>query len=453
MRRTIRLALVAATLATATTGFAGRQEAPVDLSQLQAPLYAVEGDAFVRHNGDRYCNRPLYCDHTYAVALGGDKPVAMVGDAKSILGNLMFALVRQNRGTWLQNASDITSKYRPGRMEWIVQDAAWGRTTIHLEVVPAAQGAGMIARVAVENSLPGDLLLWASGGFSNEKGGILGTMDMTSQTVKYMLGGFAAADCEHNLVQAQGNSWTLQTATGRSQNAALGSCSAETKTVVADAGAWQDPVALLASRGNALPIACGTVALAGHQAVYWGLGGSPAEGVPTRKPLAEEFATGMRRVTAIEQQVVVETPDPWLNAAVGASVIANDAHFRDGIYTHSGMRWGVPLLGWRTVYGGTVFGWHDDVKTDARNFIRHQITESDHTAAHADPQGLAVQPGAGLAHVRQRPHRSSPPASLRHAKPVLRSGPTCVALDRRSGTGKTPASVAGFALRIYQGLL
>jgi len=387
MKRTIRLVLVAATLVTmATTGFAGRQENPVDLAQLQTPVYMVEGDAFVRHNGDRYGNRPLYCNHTYAVALGGDKPVAMVGDAKSILGNLMFALIRQNRGTWLQNASDITSKYRPGRMEWIVKDAAWGGTTIHLEVVPAARGAGMIARVEVENLLPGDRLLWASGGFKNEKRGIMWTMDMTSQTVKYMLGGFAPADCEQNLVQAQGNSWTLQTATGKSASPAVGECSAETKIVVADAGAWKDPVALLASRGNAQPIACGAVALADHQEMYWGLSSSPVEGVPMRKSLAEEFAAGMQRVTEIEQQVVVDTPDPWLNAAVGASVIANDAHFRDGIYTHSGMRWGVPLLGWRTVYGGTVFGWHDNVKIDARTFISHQITESDHAVARADPK-------------------------------------------------------------------
>ncbi len=387
MKQTIRLTLVAATLAaTATTGFAGRQENPVDLSQLQAPLYTVEGDAFVRHNGDRYCNRPLYCNHIYAVALGGDKPFAMVGDAKLFLGNLMFALVRQGQGTWLQHASDITSKYRPGRMEWIVKDAAWGATTIHFEVVPAAQGAGLVARVRVDNSLPGDKLLWASGGFSGEKGDILWTMDMTSQNVKYMLRGFAATDCENNKVQAHGNSWTLQAATGRSKNMAVGTCSADTKVMVADAGVWKDPITLLASQGKALPIACGTVALAGQQDVYWGLCSSQADGVPAQKALAEEFAAGLQRVTDIEKQVVVETPDPWLNAAVGASVNANDAHFRDGIYTHSGMRWGVPLLGWRTVYGGTVFGWHDNVKTDAQHFISHQITESGQTNAHADPK-------------------------------------------------------------------
>jgi hypothetical protein len=387
MLQKIKIALMVATLAvTAATAFAGRQENPVDLSKLDIPIYTVEGDAFVRHNGDRYCNRPLYCNHTYAVAFGGDKPYTMVGDAKSFLGNLMFALVRQGQGKWLQNASDITSKYRPGRMEWLVKDTTWGTTTIHLEVVPAAEGAGLIARVRVENALPGDTLLWASGGFSNEKGSILWTMDMTSQNVKYILRGFDATDCENNKVLAQGGSWTLQAATGKSSASATGTCSTDTKSIVADAGAWKDPVALLASHGKDLPIACGTVALADNQDVYWGLRSSQTENAAAQKPLAEEFAAGMQRVTDVEKQVVVETPDPWLNAAVGASVNANDAHFRDGIYTHSGMRWGVALLGWRTVYGGTVFGWHDNVKTDAKNFISQQITESDKTTAHADPK-------------------------------------------------------------------
>jgi len=386
MTQTRPLVLTAVILAaTAATGFAGRQEQPIDLSKLDTPLYTVEGDAFVRHNGDRYCNRPLYCNHTYAVALGGDKPYAMVGDGKAFLGNLMFALVRQGQGKWLHNATDITSKYRPGRMEWIVKDAAWGATTIHLEVVPAAQGAGMVARVRVENVLPGDTLLWASGGFHYEKASILMTMDMTSQPMAYIMRGFQATDCANNQVQAQGNSWTLQTTIAeKSKTLAVGTCSADTKIVFADAGAWENPVALLSSHGKKLPIACGTVALADNQDVYWALGNS--QDISALKSVAEQFAAGMQRVTDIEKRVVVETPDPWLNAAVGASANANDATFRAGIYTHSGMRWGVPLLGWRTVYGGTVFGWHDNVKTDARNFISRQITESAKPSAHADPK-------------------------------------------------------------------
>jgi hypothetical protein len=93
----------------------------------------------------------------------------------------------------------------------------------------------------------------------------------------------------------------------------------------------------------------------------------------------------MQREEAIENRVVVNTPDSWLNAAVGASAIVTDAVFRDGIYTHSGMRWATPLLGWRTVFGGTVFGAHDNVKTDAKLFIAKQIKDSNNTEPKADP--------------------------------------------------------------------
>jgi len=38
---------------------------------------------------------------------------------------------------------------------------------------------------------------------------------------------------------------------------------------------------------------------------------------------------------------------------------------------------GVPLLGWRTQFGGTVFGWHDRVLTEAKLCLAKQITNSD----------------------------------------------------------------------------
>ncbi len=386
MIQRIRFTLIAAALAATTTiGYAGRQETPIDLAELQTPLYTVKGDAIMRHNGDRFCNRPLYCNHIYAAALGGDKPTAMVGNKKSFLGNLMFALIRQGSGKWLQDASDITSIYRPGRMEWVVTDASWGGTIVHLEVVPAAHGAGMIARARLENGQPGDKLLWASGGFSNDNGSILWTMDMTSLKVKYLLTGFQATDCVKNKVQAQGKSWTLQEAGSAEQS--FGICSEETNTVVADANAWKDPVALLASQGKELPMACGTVSPKGDREIYWYLHDSAKDESGAKTP-AEEFAAAMQREVTLENVVTVDTPDPWLNAEVGASVNAIDAVYREGIYTHSAMRWATALLGWRTLFGGTVYGWHDNVKTDAATFISAQITDSDRTVPHADPKTL-----------------------------------------------------------------
>jgi hypothetical protein len=367
-------------IAAAGTAFAGRQ-GPFDLSALQTPIYTVEGDAFVRHNGGSYCNRSLYCNHIYAAAFGGDRPYVELGSAKAILGNMMFALVRNGRGTWLQNASDITSKYRPGRMEWIIKDAGWGGTIIHLEAVPAANGPGVATHIRAENTLAGDTLVWASGEAHAIRQNILWEYDVTSQKTDLMQRGFVPADCEGNVATVNGASWTLQAADGKSP-LTTGSCSEAATMVIADASKWQEPVSLLGSTAAAEPIACGSLSLASNQDLYWSLLGKGAE--ENRSP-AEVFAAGMQREQEIENQVVVNTPDPWLNAAVGASANVTDAVFRDGIYTHSGMRWAKALLGWRTVFGGTVFGSHDNVKTDARIFISKQIKDSPNTTAKADP--------------------------------------------------------------------
>jgi hypothetical protein len=385
MLRYKSLPLIAATLAaTALPLLAGRQER-IDLTTLETPIYTVDGDAFVGHNGGKYCNRPLYCNHLVAVAFGGDKPYTMVGSMKTILGNLMFALVRDGKGKWLQNASDITSKYRPGRMEWIVKDDSWGATIIHLEVVPTAEGPGVVTHVRLENAMPGDSVVWASGAAIAGRQSVLWEYDMTSQKVAYMDRGFAPDYCAQNVVQAQGDAWTVQT--GSSGPIATGHCSEATTVAVADAGAWEDPVALLASHGASQPIACGSVSVASNQDVYWCLRGPLEAGVTEQSP-TDEFSAGMQRVQTIEKQVVVDTPDPWLNAAVGASTSVIDGVFRGGIYTHAGMRWGNPLLGWRTLFGGTVYGAHDNVKADATTCIAKQLATSDKTAAHADPATL-----------------------------------------------------------------
>jgi len=366
--------------AIAAAAFAGRQ-GRVDLRTLQTPVYTVEGDAFVRHNGDRYCNRPLYCNHVFAIVLAGDKPYLQLGNQKDILGDMMFALVRNGHGTWLQNASDVTSKYRPGRMEWIIKDAGWGATVIHLEAAPAAHGAGLVAHVSAENALPGDTLVWASGGAVAGRQSVLWEYDMTSQNTDLIRRGFVPGDCSKNVVTANGNSWTVQGG-GDNMPVATGSCSVATTMVVADASKWEDPAALGASGGGGEPIACGSVPLSSNHDIYWSLLGPGADGAGAP---GDAFAAGMQRVEAISNAVVVETPDSWLNAAVGASAIAMDAVFRDGIYTHSGMRWGTPLLGWRTVFGATAFGAHENVKTDAKLFIAKQIKDSNFTEAKADP--------------------------------------------------------------------
>jgi hypothetical protein len=367
----------------------------VDLDTLRQPTYRVEGDAFVRHNGERMNNRPLYCNQIPAIVVAGDRPLVRFGSGAVQNGTFMVALARAGKAKWLHDFSDVISKYRPGRMQWVLKDAAYGATTITLEAVPPAQGPGMACRARVEGSQPGDRLIWTCGGAMPLRESILYFWDVTTGGREGKMAiGFSPDDCRGDSVSLDGKLFTILSPEGRRRGVAVGSCTTG-KTTVADAGAWGDPIALAASSAKDLPIVCGTIAIEDVAEVYWAAqsfdGERPGDTSVVASPAAV-FAAGIARAESIGSRVTVDTPDAWLNAAVGASSAVTDGVYRRGIYTHSGMRWGVPILGWRSIYGGTAYGWHDRVKTEAEYCLARQVTESEKTAPVPDPKyGLSCQ--------------------------------------------------------------
>jgi hypothetical protein len=152
-RRRIAIVLaLAATFMTGTPALASRM-GRVDPETLREAVYSPEGDAFVRRNGDRFNNRPLYCNQTSAIVVAGDRPLIRFGG--SVLnGTFMAALVRGQKAKWLHDWSDITSKYRPDRMEWILKDAGVGVTVVTFDAVPPADGVSMAVRLRIENAQP-----------------------------------------------------------------------------------------------------------------------------------------------------------------------------------------------------------------------------------------------------------------------------------------------------------
>jgi hypothetical protein len=374
-------------VAAALAGPIGR----VNPDTLITPLYTVEGNALVRHNGERFNNRPLYCNQLPAIVLAGDRPLLRFGSGSGQCGTFIVALARGNQAKWLFHASDITARYRPGRMEWLIRDAAFGATSVTLEAVPTEKGAGMAVRAGIENARPGDQLVWAFGGaMPLPKDSMQGFWDVTTAGREQRMEiSFVPADCRSNQVTVSGSQFTLLSPPGQRRFKVTGQSSIPGQLRVVDAGAWTNPLALAETPGRDLPLVAGTVSLADQREVFWRF--ETAEGTPSAT-LARAFAAGLARAKAIENRVRVETPDPWLNAAVGVSGSVMDGVFRSGIYTHSGMRWGVPLLGWRTIYGGTAYGWHDRVRAQAERCLARQIKESDKLVPKADAKtGYACQ--------------------------------------------------------------
>ena len=250
-----------------------------DIAMFRTPLYTAEGDAIVRHNGEWFNNRPLYCNQSTGIVVTGDRPLVRFGADAVLNGTFVAALVRGNTAKWLHDFSDVTSKYRTDRMEWQLKDAAFGDTALTLEAVPPANGLGMAIHLRVENARPGDRLIWACGGASNRPSGMQTAYDMATgawstaaiESKTVLKQSFLPEDCQGNHVTVSGGVFTTQYDALRGPHTMVGQCSAPSQITVADADAWADPLKLIASSGTERPVACAVVSLDGQSDIYWAM--------------------------------------------------------------------------------------------------------------------------------------------------------------------------------------
>ena len=62
-----------------------------------------------------------------------------------------------------------------------------------------------------------------------------------------------------------------------------------------------------------------------------------------------------------------------------------------GIFVHGAMAWDVPYVGWRSEYGGTVYGRGDLVAGEGRYFFSQQTLVSQSETCVSDPTKLLTQ--------------------------------------------------------------
>jgi hypothetical protein len=311
-------------------------------------------------------------------------------------GCFMAAVIRAGKGKWLHDCGDVTTKYRNGQQEWIIRDAALPDFVLRLEAVPLAEGPGMALRATPQSAQPGDRLIWVFGGMILQPAEVLSNINWAWDAMGHpdvLQRGFVAGACRRNLVQIVGDHVVLQSPHDaapamRPRHTVVGHVSCG-QTAVADASAWQDPVGLPSASPKDLPLACGTVDLAENREIAWafatGVDNEPALIGRTDQP-AVAFDAGRRRCESVAQQVVVDTPDARFDAAVAASCNVIDAVWYPPVFVHGTMQYNMPFLGWRTLFGGIAYGWHDRVKEQAGFYIGHQVKESIKQLPKADPK-------------------------------------------------------------------
>ena len=365
--------------------------------QIERPLrYSPDGHDFVITNGAEFFNRPLYCLNSGFRVDGGDKPefsLYLPGRG----GNLRFGIRTSAGVKWLHEAGQIVARYRPGSLLYHISDPLLGDGELDLTVLPLAATKGLIVRAELRGAAAD--LIWAYGGANGVRGSRDGDIGCERQPVSEFFQ-MRPEQCRGNLFSITGNTFTLRS----NRTVIAGVMPAGSKLSVADATKWASPEALLASATGtpALPVVAGQVALQSDQPVYLALQqlsregaedlpvyrevsqNRPGEPAADDKPvsiykesdLPKVFAEAEEYRRAIAERVVVETPDPFINAAAAALNIAADAVWdqTQQAFMHGAVAWRTRLLGWRGSYTGDELGWHERTAAHFAGFVKQQNT-------------------------------------------------------------------------------
>jgi len=371
---------------------APRSARPASRTEKPTRYHARDG-AIVGHNLGGYFNRPVYLANTDAFVLAGDRPLLRFASGHTLHGTFGVGVMRGGRSVWLHAFSDLTFEYRPNHATWIARDRAFAGLELKLELVGQGDAVGFASRLTVTRARPGDRLVWFFGGAHVWPKGII-NWDLDPHRTPLLMPEPLAADlCAGNRLTILPGSFAL--APGRGKSAvALGRCDAGESPRAGDATGLVNPGKLLASSAGRLPLAVADAELAVGTVMHWHFVRLLSARAPRSRDVspAAAFAQGRERAGKLASQLVVETPEPRLNAAAGALAAALDGAWYGDAFRHGAMLWNRRYPGWRTLCGGTALGWHDRVKVEADFYTGHQVKESKLTSRDMDPATLLTIP-------------------------------------------------------------
>ncbi|MEO9005231.1 MAG: DUF4450 domain-containing protein, partial [Ginsengibacter sp.] len=363
---------------------------PLNIFSQPAKYYAPEKGAIVGKNIGRYNNRALYINNTNAFILTGDQPIARLVKGEYLYGTFMLAVERNGKGKWLQQCSQIKSIYRPGRMAWEITDMAFQGLKITLEILPLAKTTGMAIRVSAEGVEQDDKLIWTFGGAQWRKGQNLSwRFDVMGQP-ELLTWGFTPEESKNNQIETSEQTSFVSLVDSITLNklfSVAADCSSEAKIDIGEASGWSNLMAFKKSRPQHLPILKGTTSLKKGKSVYWAFEAfnHPANSdVSEVKDPENAFAEGLKRTVAFQNRLKINTPDNYLNAVASASIAAVDGTWYPPVFVHGALQWNSRYPGWRTIFGGTMYGWHNRVREEAKFYTDAQVKESGKKMAKAD---------------------------------------------------------------------
>ncbi len=376
------------------------------VGNIDRPLrYHPDGADFVIANGAEFFNRSLYGGDTAFRVDGGDKP-EFVLYLPGRGGNLRLAFRSPAGARWLHQAAQILTRYRPGELLYEVRDPVLGsRGILRVEALAYDQTEGLIVRATAEAVGPGFELAWVYGGVNGQRGqrdGDIGTERVPISQYFQLQPEF----CRDNSFQVGNGRFTLKAKAATIS----GIAPAGAALALADARQWNNLPFLLAAtapQAPELPVLVARAPLIAGRPLLFSLQrlaadtaiaadldtyqevSSDRQGaarMPPKLALAPEysaadlprhFAETEAHFAALRTRVAVDTPDPFINAAVGALNVAADALWDEPqqAIMHGAIAWRTKLLGWRGPYALDELGWHDRARINSVYWAGRQNTD------------------------------------------------------------------------------
>ena len=365
--------------------------------------YRPDGDDFVIDNGAEFFNRPLYGGNSAFRVDAGDKPefsLYLPGRG----GNLRLGVCVASSCIWLHDAATVTTRYRPGEMHYEIRDARLGASA-RLAVVALAYAATEGLAVEVRGTgLPANAqLVVAFGAGDGKRGRRDGDIGTEAVPISEYFQ-FAPDHARSSRIDIATHGFRMV-----APHATLSTTFDTTPRITHHAAAqWQRLEALLAaearvgdgdSEGDAsvavarlplttvplyLAVQVTARATAKEQDVYREVGATQgadraaARLLPAFAPdqLAARFNAARHHFKQLRHRVRIDTPDPYLNAAMGALNVAADGVWdgEQGAIMHGAVAWRTKLLGWRGPYALDALGWHDRARSNIDAWTGRQNT-------------------------------------------------------------------------------
>jgi hypothetical protein len=311
------------------------------------------------------------------------------------MGTLYGGIERAGKRVPFHRFSERVMRYRPGRIEWELSDPALPGLKARLIGTTLADATGFTARLTVEGSKPGDQALWCFFPPDVEKGT---SFQMKTSSRGYQLEHEPAAPLSsvRGTLSADVLRWER---IGYAERDALSPASPFKDGVAAGAGLIA--VVPLDRRPQSIAVATDD-----HEGSYLTELKKALDPSVVSDP-AKAFDLGLARVAKLGGSVKVDTPDPYLNAAAGASVAASYGLFVHECFVHGGSMWRFQMPGWRTMGGAVSYGWTDQVRRAVKLYDGLQIkkddtkTKAEFSANGAQQWGNSRFFGEGFVHYKQ----------------------------------------------------